>query len=55
MKNRNKMFVVITAIVCTMVTCAISACSNGNKADGEHNDIDTINTIPVDTALRNRL
>ena len=49
------MFVVITAIVCAMVTCAISACSNGNKADGEHNDIDTINTIPVDTALRNRL
>ena len=49
------MFVVITAIVCAMVTCAISACSNGNKADAEHNDIDTINTIPVDTALRNRL
>lgn len=55
MKNGNKMFVVITTIVCAMVTCAISACSNGNKADGEHNDIDTINTIPVDTALRNRL
>ena len=55
MKNRNMMFVVITAIVCAMVTCAISACSNGNKVDGEHNDIDTINTIPVDTALRNRL
>ena len=49
------MFVVITAIVCAMVTCALSACSNGNKVDGEHNDIDTINTIPVDTALRNRL
>ena len=49
------MFVVITTIVCAMVTCAISACSNGNKSDGEHNYIDTINTIPVDTALRNRL
>lgn len=55
MKNGKKMFVALSTVVWAVVTIMASACSNGNKANGNQNDDDTINTIPVDTALRNRL